>query len=96
MMGKIRQLHAIVHGRVQGVFFRDTTRKTAKQLQINGWVRNLRDGTVEVTAVGTPEQLESLLDFLHKGPNGAHVTQVDANILYNCESFDGFRIIHSF
>ena len=44
------RLHAIVHGQVQGVYFRDSTRQTAKRLGLTGWVRNLPDGAVEVTA----------------------------------------------
>lgn len=61
-------LHAVVHGRVQGVFFRASTQKKARALGLTGWVRNLPDGTVEVLAVGPRPALEALLAWLHEGP----------------------------
>jgi acylphosphatase len=70
------QLHAIVRGRVQGVSFRHYTHQRAKELGLTGWVRNLPDGTVEVTAEGERETLEQLLGFLDTGPLGAHVVHV--------------------
>ena len=71
------QLHAIVHGRVQGVSFRYYTTLTAAESGIVGWVQNLPDGTVEVIAEGTRQQLGSFTDFLRRGPSGARVTSVD-------------------
>lgn len=71
-------LHATVSGRVQGVFFRDTTRREATALGLSGWVMNLADGRVGVYAVGSRAACESLLDFLRVGPPRAHVTAVDA------------------
>ena len=71
------QLHAIVHGRVQGVSFRYYTVERAESLGLTGWVRNLSDGTVEVVAEGTRANLEHLLAFLRRGPSGAQVKQVD-------------------
>ncbi|HSS98845.1 MAG TPA: acylphosphatase [Terriglobales bacterium] len=71
------QLHAIVHGRVQGVSFRYYTTLRAAESGIVGWVRNLPDGTVEVTAEGTRQQLDSFADFLRQGPLGARVVSVD-------------------
>ena len=70
------QLHVIVSGRVQGVSFRYFTRQRALQLGIRGWVQNNTDGTVEVKAQGTKEQLEGLLSFLHVGSPGSHVQNV--------------------
>ena len=72
------RLHARVHGFVQGVYFRDTTRQTARALGVTGWVRNLPDGSVEVTAEGSRPALESLLNFLHAGPIHARVERVEA------------------
>ncbi len=71
-------IHAIVHGRVQGVYFRDYTRREAQRLGVCGWVRNLIDGTVEVVAEGVPEDVDSLLSWLHKGSPMSEVTAVDA------------------
>jgi acylphosphatase len=73
------RLHARVHGLVQGVFFRDTTRQRARALGLTGWVRNMADGSVEVTAEGPRPALDSLLEFLHTGPVDARVERVDAD-----------------
>ncbi|HEY9777281.1 MAG TPA: acylphosphatase [Planktothrix sp.] len=69
-------LHLYVSGRVQGVFYRQTTREKASQLGLSGWVRNLPDGRVEIEASGTQEQLQSLLDWAHDGPPHATVSEV--------------------
>jgi acylphosphatase len=71
-------LHAIVTGLVQGVNFRYYTRERAQQLGLTGWVRNLRDGSVEVQAHGPRPALERLLDFLQRGPRSAVVEAVQA------------------
>ncbi len=71
-------IHAIVHGRVQGVYFRDYTRREALRLGVCGWVRNLIDGTVEVLAEGPPEAVDSLLVWLHTGSPMSEVTKVDS------------------
>jgi acylphosphatase len=77
-MVKSARLHARVHGLVQGVYFRDTTRQTARALNLTGWVRNLSDGSVEVIAEGPRPALESLLKFLRTGPSQARVERVEA------------------
>ena len=66
-----------VHGRVQGVWFRESTRREAMQLDISGHAVNLPDGTVEVLAGGAPEALRVLEAWLHSGPPMARVTRVD-------------------
>jgi acylphosphatase len=68
---------AIVHGRVQGVFFRDTTRRQAISRGVTGWVRNLPDGTVEAVFEGGSEAVEALLAFCREGPRGARVERVE-------------------
>lgn len=65
-----------VTGRVQGVFFRDSTRATAQRLGITGWVRNLPDGAVEVLACGEPAALDGLEEWLWRGPDQARVEDV--------------------
>ncbi len=67
-----------VHGRVQGVWFRDSTRKEAERLGITGYAINLPDGNVEVLAWGARETLEVLEAWLHEGPPMARVSQVVA------------------
>ncbi len=66
-----------VHGRVQGVWFRESTRREAAPLGIAGHAINLPDGSVEVYAVGAPESLRVLEAWLHSGPPMARVTKVD-------------------
>lgn len=67
----------VVHGSVQGVFFRDTMRRLAEQHSVGGWVRNNRDGTVEAVIEGDESALERLLVFAHEGPRGAQVERVE-------------------
>jgi acylphosphatase len=72
------QRHYIVHGRVQGVFFRDSTRQKARRLGLRGWVRNCWDGTVEIMAAGMESALDSLERWVRDGgPPAAHVERVD-------------------
>lgn len=80
-----------VRGRVQGVGFRYTTRRVARELGLVGWVRNLPSGGVEVLAQGAPQALEQLQAFLELGPRGAFVEVVtpdDAMIDLHLTSFD--------
>lgn len=67
----------VVHGRVQGVFFRDTTRRLALEAGVAGWVRNTWEGTVEAAFEGPPEAVERMLGFVHRGPSGAAVERVE-------------------
>ncbi len=69
--------HLIVHGRVQGVAYRDSMRIQAHALNITGWVRNRRDGTVEAMVQGEPEQVERIVGWARRGPPAAKVTNVD-------------------
>jgi len=64
---------------VQGVFFRDTTRRQAASRGAAGWVRNLADGTVEAVFEGDAEAVEAPLAFCHEGPRGAAVERVDVS-----------------
>jgi acylphosphatase len=67
----------VVHGSVQGVFFRDTMRRLAEQRSVGGWVRNNHDGTVEAVLEGEESALERLLAFAQEGPRGAQVERVE-------------------
>ncbi|MFQ6055775.1 MAG: acylphosphatase [Methanosarcinales archaeon] len=73
----LSRVHIFISGRVQGVFFRSFTRKTAIQLGICGWVRNLRDGRVEVLAEGEKEVLERFIKKLQIGPEYSKVDDLD-------------------
>ncbi len=71
--------HVMVHGVVQGVFFRKATQETARRLGLKGWVRNRADGgRVELVAEGPPEAVEALLTWCHQGPPAARVERVEA------------------
>lgn len=67
----------VVSGRVQGVFFRASTRARAQALGLTGHALNREDGSVEVLACGEPKALEALREWLHQGPPAARVTGVD-------------------
>jgi acylphosphatase len=68
--------HVVVHGRVQGVLFRDTMRRHAQAAGVAGWVRNRYDGTVEAVFEGEPDPVDRLVRFAEEGPRGAHVDHV--------------------
>ena len=74
-------IKALVSGRVQGVFFRDSTRRQAQQLAVTGHAINLPDGRVEVIACGEQERLDQLLAWLHEGPEYAVVTSVEVETI---------------
>jgi acylphosphatase len=69
--------HVTVHGRVQGVFFRESTRRRADAAGVAGWVRNMPDGAVEALFEGSAEAVEMLVEFCSRGPSGARVDRVD-------------------
>ena len=67
----------VVHGHVQGVFFRDSLRRLAQQRGVGGWAANRADGAVEAVFEGDPDAVERLVDFCRSGPRGARVDSVD-------------------
>jgi acylphosphatase len=73
----VTRRRVVVHGRVQGVFFRDTVRRRASERGIAGWVRNNPDGTVEAVFEGEPDAVESMVRYAHRGPRGAEVERVE-------------------
>jgi len=86
-------LHAVVRGRVQGVGFRFFVVDRAQALGLSGWVRNLADGTVEVTAEGERPALRALLSDLQRGPVGSQVESVAHDWTNARGSFSGFRVV---
>ncbi len=91
-MSAPRRLSAIVHGRVQGVFFRGFTRRQAWELGVTGFVRNMPDGTVEVVAEGQQDALEELLERVRTGPSSARVSSVDFSWSDPTGEFDRFEV----
>ena len=77
-MHRVRK-RVVVHGRVQGVFFRDSARRLAQQRGVAGWARNVPDGTVEAVFEGEPEAVERLVGFCREGPRGAEVQRVEVS-----------------
>lgn len=86
------RMRAIIHGRVQGVFFRDFTRTHAMRLDLFGCVRNLGNGTVEVVAEGDREALEGLLKQLYVGPSSARVEKIDLEWSQPRGQFSSFEV----
>lgn len=85
-------LHIIVKGKVQGVYFRAYTQKQAVKHNLNGFVRNLPNGDVEIVAEGERADLHALVTWCYKGPLLARVKQVVANPHQGGEVFEGFEI----
>lgn len=86
------QRHYVVHGYVQGVFFRDATRQTARRLGLRGWVRNRRDGTVEIMAAGTGPALDALEQWIREGgPPAALVEGIEQSEVPE-EDLAGFQV----
>lgn len=81
----------IITGKVQGVFYRQSTKEKAKELNITGTVKNLDNGNVHIIATGTSEQLEKLIDWCWQGPRRATVTAVVRDAC-PFQPFDRFRI----
>ena len=70
---------AVVHGRVQGVNYRETVRRAAEQRGVAGWAANRLDGAVEVWLEGEPDAVEAMLRVLHDGPRLAEVEDVEVS-----------------
>ncbi len=73
---KKKALHIIVKGKVQGVFYRKTTHKKAIELGLTGWVKNLRDGSVEIEVEGPESQMVEFVTWCATGPKNAEVSQL--------------------
>ena len=69
-------IHLLIKGKVQGVFYRATAKKIADKLQLTGWIKNTKDGDVEVAATGNEEQLKVFINWCKKGPEKAKVEDV--------------------
>ena len=81
----------VVHGFVQGVFFRDTLRRQAAALGVSGWARNTSEGTVEAVFEGEPDAVERMVALSREAPHGARVDRVDV-VDERLEGLGGFAI----
>ena len=89
---KVIRRRVVVHGQVQGVFFRDGCRGEARSRRVAGWVRNNSDGTVEAVFEGDPDAVTTLVDWTHEGSAGARVSRVDV-AEEQPEGLSGFRVV---
>lgn len=87
------QVHLFISGRVQGVFFRTHTHKKAQELKLTGWVKNLSDGRVETFAEGPMQNLQTFVDWCHRGPPAAQVQHVDIEWFEGENRHGYFRIM---
>jgi acylphosphatase len=81
----------VVRGRVQGVFFRDETRRRARSLGVAGWVANRRDGSVEAVFEGRRDAVESMVEWCRRGPSGARIDDVQTT-WEDLRGEDGFAV----
>jgi acylphosphatase len=88
-----KRVQMVVSGRVQGVFFRASTQREAKQLGLTGYVKNRLDGTVEIVAEGEEDLVKGLLSWAQHGPSTARVDRVDTRWRSYTGEFAKFRIL---
>jgi acylphosphatase len=81
----------VVHGHVQGVFFRETARRRAQSAEVSGWIANRPDGAVEAVFEGERDAVERLIDYCREGPRGAQVDWVDV-VAEETEGLSGFDV----
>ncbi|GAC1354331.1 MAG: acylphosphatase [Polyangiales bacterium] len=89
----MKQVHVVVKGRVQGVFFRAATQREAKRLGLSGWVKNRPDGAVEILAEGEEQSLRQLCMWAEKGPSAARVDDVLVRWRAYAGDHSGFRTV---
>lgn len=92
MHNNIISIRAVIFGKVQAVRFRQTTVEKAHELKLKGWVKNNKDGSVELIASGLPEAVMTLVDWLWQGPPAAEVSHVQWQEVA-LEKFETFRIL---
>jgi acylphosphatase len=81
----------VVHGHVQGVFFRDGTQREAERRRVSGWAANRPDGTVEILLEGRASDVEEVIAYCARGPRGARVTELEVREL-EPRGLTGFEI----
>jgi acylphosphatase len=89
----LKQLHLVVKGRVQGVYFRASTQREARRLGVCGWVRNRPDGSLEILAEGEEVSVRELYGWAQKGPSAARVDRVDCRWRSFTGDHPDFRIV---
>jgi acylphosphatase len=90
-MSEVVRRRVVVHGQVQGVFFRDSTRREARARGVAGWACNRADGAVEAVFEGEPDAVQAMVDFSSRGPRGADVARVETSE-EEPEGLSGFEV----
>jgi acylphosphatase len=85
-------IHLIIQGLVQGVFYRASAKEKALFLGLTGWVKNTKEGDVEIMATGDPQKLDKLREWCWQGPSQSRVTNVISEVLQEEEMFHDFSI----
>jgi len=85
-------VHVAISGRVQGVWFRASTKQKAEQLGLTGWVRNTAEGNVEAIFEGEEDLIKEMVDWCHRGPSSAQVKHVKVKNQELTNGFEGFSI----
>lgn len=88
----VRTVHVRIEGRVQGVGYRAWVESTARTMALAGWVRNRRDGSVEISLHGPADRVDEILRLCAQGPPGAHVTKVEI-LDEGIGPYDGFEVL---
>ena len=88
------EMHAVVHGYVQGVWFRATTREHAEKIGVKGTVKNLADGTVEIYAQGSKARLEQFISNLKANPGMGTIDSIDIDYSQPKKTYSGFDIAY--
>lgn len=91
-MSETKRVRVVAAGRVQGVFFRDSTRREAERLGVTGSVANRADGRVEAEFQGTPDAVDQAVAFVRRGPGRADVAEVDVDELDPVEGETEFAV----
>jgi acylphosphatase len=84
--------HLLISGKVQGVFFRETSRRLAEKLNVKGWIKNTSDGNVEALVTGDEKALNDFVNFCKEGPERAAVDEVKVSKQQRID-FDKFEVI---
>jgi acylphosphatase len=93
-MAEMARLHVLIEGRVQGVFFRASTRDEARARGLAGWARNLPDGRVEALFEGDKRLVENMLAWCYQGPPYAYVSRVEVEWQAYVGDLADFRIVY--
>jgi acylphosphatase len=91
-MGDMVRRRVVVRGEVQGVFFRDSTKKEAESRGVAGWVRNREDGAVEAVFEGSADAVEAMVEWCRSGPSRADVEDMDVSLEEDPDDLEGFEV----